>query len=313
MVAIRFYTSDDASTWDAFVEASRNGTFILQRRYMDYHQDRFDDASIIVCDGGKLLALLPAHRDGDLLHSHRGLTYGGFVFDTAMTTLRMMAVFEALIEFLRSRGFRGLSYAPVPHIYHRGPSEEDCHALFRLGARIENRQVLSVIDMSARLPWQNRRNRQAKRAISSRLTVCQSDDWTAYWRLLEGQLDQRFGGSPVHSLAEIQQLQGELPDNIKLYLCNSESKDIQAGVVIYETARVARSQYIASNDAGRRNGAVDLMFRELLDVQYADKPYFDFGTSAGRDAGGMSRGIIEQKEGFGARTIVHDVYELMFP
>jgi hypothetical protein len=311
MITITAYEPAFESDWDVFVKGSRNGTFILLRQYMGYHKDRFEDASIVVRDGGKILALLPAHRSGDTLFSHRGLTYGGFVINAAMTLPGMMAMFEAVIVFLRSHGFRRLSYAPVPHVYHRNPSEEDCYALFSLGATIEKRQALSVIDMSARLPRQSRRNRGAKRARAKGLVVRRSHAWRAFWRLLEDQLAERFTANPVHTSEEIEALQAKFPDNIKLFACLNETNEIEAGVVIYESEQVARTQYIASSDSGRQNGAVDLLFADLLDGEFADKPYFDFGTSNGTDGNGLARSLIEQKEGFGARTIVQDVYELM--
>ena len=46
---------------------------------MEYHADRFTDYSLLVYDGNKLLALLPANRSGDVLYSHAGLTYGGVI------------------------------------------------------------------------------------------------------------------------------------------------------------------------------------------------------------------------------------------
>lgn len=46
----------------------------------------------------------------------------------------------------------------------------------------------------------------------------------------------------------------------------------------------------------------------LIHVYYASKPYFDFGTSD--EDGKLNLGLIDQKEGFGARTVVHDHYVL---
>ncbi|HUR80134.1 MAG TPA: GNAT family N-acetyltransferase, partial [Thermoanaerobaculia bacterium] len=77
--AVRF-TPDDAPAWNEFVRASRNGTFLFDRGYMDYHADRFEDRSLLFFDSAdRLVAVLPAHRRGTELISHGGLTYGGFV------------------------------------------------------------------------------------------------------------------------------------------------------------------------------------------------------------------------------------------
>ena len=46
--------------WNQLVADSRNGLFLFDRRYMDYHSDRFPDLSAIAyCDGAPSV-LLPA-------------------------------------------------------------------------------------------------------------------------------------------------------------------------------------------------------------------------------------------------------------
>ncbi len=73
------YAPSRASIWDTFVDTSRNGTFLLTRPYMDYHADRFEDCSLMAYKNGKLRAVLPANISGKTLHSHQGLTYGGWI------------------------------------------------------------------------------------------------------------------------------------------------------------------------------------------------------------------------------------------
>jgi hypothetical protein len=82
------------------------------------------------------------------------------------------------------------------------------------------------------------------------------------------------------------------------------------GVVIHESDRVARAQYIAANERGQKLGALDLVFSELLTRTFATKPYFDFGTSDQDDGRKINQGLVDQKEGYGARMIAHDHYEI---
>ena len=79
-MTIERYTPAHAAEWDAFVDASRNGTFLHRRGYMDYHAHRFADHSLMARDhAGRLLAVLPAHTSGTVLASHNGLSYGGWL------------------------------------------------------------------------------------------------------------------------------------------------------------------------------------------------------------------------------------------
>jgi hypothetical protein len=53
-----------------------------------------------------------------------------------------------------------------------------------------------------------------------------------------------------------------------------------------------------------------LIFDELLSKHYHSKKYFDFGTSDEQEGRQLNRGLIDQKEGYGARVVTHDHYEV---
>jgi hypothetical protein len=307
---VQRYTPADAPEWDAFVAASKNGTFLLHRGYMDYHADRFKDHSLLVRDPeGRLRTVLPAHADGRRLISHGGLTYGGFVSGPDMKVPLMLEVFEAVASYLASQGFQEWVYKTIPAIYHRGPAEEDRYALFLAGASLHRRDVLAVVDQRARLPYQERRARAVNRGRKAGLTSGEDDDLAGFWEVVTANLRQRHGVAPVHSPDEIERLRGRFPTNIRLFTCRADSR-LLAGVLIYESPTVAHTQYIASTEEGRRAAALDLLFADLLGRHYADRPYFDFGISNEANGRKLNRGLIDQKEGFGARAVAHDHYLL---
>ena len=308
-IQVKRYEGADQALWDAFVDASKNGTFLFRRDYMDYHADRFDDCSLLFFNNEKLQAILPANRSGDDVHSHQGLTYGGFVTSYSMTVPGMVAIAEAACASLRSSGARRLMYKTIPAIYHRIPAEEDLHALFQAGAALYRRDVLSVVHPSRLAPVQSRRRRGAQKAQKTGVVISRSTDWPGFWALLSGHLSERFGSTPVHSLNEIERLSTRFQDNITLYVAEL-SGELLAGIVLYETSTVARTQYIASSDTGRQIGALDLLIFTLLDNICPTKLFVDLGSSNGALQGTLNTGLIEQKEGFGARTVVHDFYQL---
>ena len=80
MIEVVRYDTTRTSEWDAFVSKSKNGTFILCRVFMDYHKDRFSDHSLMIYYNYKLLAVVPAHEQNQILYAHQGLTYGGVVW-----------------------------------------------------------------------------------------------------------------------------------------------------------------------------------------------------------------------------------------
>jgi Acetyltransferase (GNAT) domain len=303
------YHESRKDIWDQFVAGSKNGTFLFQRDYMDYHRDRFEDYSLLLWDEDILVALLPANADHDVVSSHGGLTYGGFLTDEKIKLPRMLEVFDAALGFLRENSFRRVIYKTIPHIYHRLPAEEDHYALFLCNAQLVRRGVLTVCASAHPLPIQERRRRGARKASQQGLVVKQTENFEAYWDILAERLMEAFGARPAHSLAEIQLLQSRFPDNIKLF-CALEGESTLGGVVIYETDEVAHAQYIAANERCRTLGALDLVFTKLLGDHYKSKRYFDFGTSDEADGRVLNRGLIDQKEGYGARAVAHDHYAI---
>ena len=304
------YTPALQSEWDSFVRASKNGSFLFLRDYMEYHSDRFVDSSLLIrSDEGKLLALLPANRTASRVSSHAGLTYGGFVTSDAMKLPTMLEVFDASLEHLQADGVTHVIYKSVPFIYHRVPAEEDRYALFLCGATVVRRGVLAVSASGARPPLQERRKRGAKKAKQHGVVVRETDDFASYWTILAERLRQTHGAAPVHTLAEVEQLRSRFPENIKLKAA-FESSTMVAGVVVHESERVARAQYIAASDRGQEIGALDLIFIEMLTEDYNAKPYFDFGTSDEQDGRHVNKGLLDQKEGYGARVVAHDHYEI---
>lgn len=310
VIKVTRYTREDKARWDPFVSASRNATFMLLRDYMDYHSARFIDHSLLVHDAkGALLALLPANQLDGTLQSHGGLTYGGVISAATMTTPNMLEVFDAVVLYLREQGFKRLAYKTIPSIYHRYPAEEDRYALFRLDARLTRRDVLSVIAQESRIPFQKRRQRKITQASKLALEIRTADVFGPFWAILEENLAAAHGVKPVHTLDEIQMLAQRFPQNIRLHVCLEEGNVI-AGVVVFDTGRVAHMQYISTSLRGRETGALDLLFATLIERDYAQRAYFDFGISNEDNGKHLNLGLIEQKEGFGARAVVHDFYEL---
>ena len=307
---VRAYSADEAEEWDRFVTDSRNGTFLLKRQYMDYHADRFEDASLwIERSDGRPLAILPANRDGSRIDSHGGLTYGGLVLADGARAAEVIACFSALVESLLKGGFETLRYKTIPGIYHRQPAEDDRYPLFLLGAELCRRDLLSVDDLRNPGPIQQRRKRGAKKALKAGVSIAPDDRLGEFWPLLETVLSDRHEAAPVHRLEEIALLAGRFPENIQLWTARSEGT-ILAGTVLYIDSETVHAQYIAANDDGRQLGALDLLFSTLITHFSPSHRFFDFGISNEDGGRKLNRGLIQFKEGFGARSTAHDHYLL---
>lgn len=140
------------------------------------------------------------------------------------------------------------------------------------------------------------------------MTIQQSDDYAAFWQILQGNLQARYGVRPVHTLDEMLLLKSRFPDNIQLYTAQLDGRVI-GGTVLYLTGKVLHTQYISSTSEGKHLGAVDALFDCILNKDYANYPIFDFGKSTEGDTSTLNESLIYQKEGFGGRGVCYDTYE----
>src|SRR5690349_11161078 len=96
---VRQYEQSDRESWNEFIESSKNGTFLFDRNYMDYHSNRFKDNSLMIYDSKeKLVAVLPANKRENILLSHGGLTYGGLITNDKITTPLVIEIFSDVLD-----------------------------------------------------------------------------------------------------------------------------------------------------------------------------------------------------------------------
>ena len=304
---VQTYGASQSGVWDDFVRRSQ-GTFLHERAYMDYHQDRFPDASVMVYEKGKLAAVLPATAAGTEVSSHGGLTYGGLLH-TGLTAAKVLAAFDALNAHYRAAGFETVLYKPVPAIYHPYPADEDLYALFRLDATLVARGIASAVPIDGRKRFTEARRGGLRKAERAGCVVAQSDDLSEFWAALEANLEAKHGAQPVHSLAEMTLLKGRFPEQIRLFEARIDGA-FGAGCVVFDTGRVAHAQYITSTHEGRAAGALDALFDGIINghCEREGTHTFDFGTSTEDGGRTLNEGLIFQKEGFGGRGVVYDTY-----
>lgn len=310
MFDIKRYGDSDCAAWNDFVAQSKQGTFLFDRRYMDYHRDRFADYSLLFYQKGKLYAILPANIVGDTLWSHQGLTYGGLLTDKHATTADVCTLFEEFNFYLRDHGIHHVVYKAMPWIYQLLPAEEDLYAIFnRCHAQLMVRNVSSTIVQDCALKWRRIRQFGANKAEKEGICVVQDDRaYADFWQVLTDNLLHTYHTRPVHTLAEINRLHDDFPDNIRLYVARLDEKVI-GGTLLYVTPQVVHAQYISATPEGKHLHAIDAIFRKVLTEDYKDCHYFDFGISNEDRGRYLNEGLIYQKEGFGGRAVCYDWYE----
>jgi hypothetical protein len=291
------------------------GTLLHTRRFLGYHGDRFDDASVVLRDGqGRLVGVMPAAMDPGVdacVGSHPGLTFGGVVHDGSLLGASMLEALENLAEHYRQRGFERLRYAPVPFIYQRRPSGDDLYALFRLGAGRTRCDISCAADLELGTSLSSRRRRGLAKARREGVEVAEGRELVdELWPVVEANLAERHGARPVHSAAEMRLLTDLFPHDIRVVVARHDGASV-GGVVLFESPRVSHAQYIASTGDGNAVGALDAVFEHCLArATSRGARFFDFGTS-NREAGRvLNEGLYEFKAQFGGGGVAYETYDL---
>ena len=309
MFTIVRYSTDRHDAWNSYVAKARNATFLFYREYMDYHSDRFRDHSLMFYVGNHLHSVMPAHEVGEIFCTHRGLTYGGLLMDENVTTVDVVTLFDELNGYLSGQGFKKVLYRAIPWVYHRLPAEEDLYAMFwKCGARLQQRMSGTVIVIGEHLRWRKDHRRRLKQAQEAGITVKADASLAEFWPVLNDNLMRKFQAQSVHTLEEIELLKARFPDNIIQYSAYLEGQ-IVGGITFYVMGHVLHGQYSGTTDDGKRLGAMEAIYHQVMYHDYANMRYLDFGTSNEQGGVVLNEGLIAHKEGYGGRTVCYDTYE----
>lgn len=313
MIEVKLYENDQKSDWDNLVSNGKNTSFLFYRDFMEYHSDRFHDYSLTFWEKNRLLAAIPANRVGDEVYSHQGLSYGGIILQRETKLIKVVEVLYEALHFLAAKNISQLTLKVIPRIYNTVPADELDWALTQCGADLFRRDSTLAIDSKVSLKYQSRRTRSIKKAIKLNPWVSRGNDISElalFWKeVLTPNLLARYGVQPVHSIAEISRLMEIFPQEIQHYNVYLGDK-IMAGATMFLNENVAHAQYISGTEQGRTNGCLDYLFDFLITQKFKNHRYFDFGNSNENQGTAVNKGLLDWKEGFGARAISHDFYRV---
>ena len=272
---------------------------------MDYHKDRFTDASLLIYSGKVLLAVLPGNSYQKSFLSHQGLTYGGWIFKKGIDSVLQQEIIQSTLKFLFTKGFDRIRVKPVPEFYHSEKLDNDALMLSSGGVLVDE-DPNYAIELPKVISDRGKRW-GVQKAMNLGIHIEEDDGFVTFWEeILMPYHKQVLGYEPVHSLAEIEYLAGKNPEKIRQF--NAYHKgEILAGVTVFVHPEVARTQYIASTEDGRKNRAVDLLIGFLM--RHVGEKYIDLGGVTDPKTGLPKESLVQWKESFGGELYVGKVWE----
>jgi hypothetical protein len=308
---VKKYDQNDYKIWNDFIAQAKNATFLFHRDFMEYHKDRFEDFSLLVYQDEKLISILPANKVGNSLYSHQGLTYGGLVSNTKVKGEKVEAVLDAILYFLKENSFETFYYKPIPNFYFPEGNNEIDFFLFKRGAVLDRKEMNLAVNLELPLQISKSKLKHFRRIEDLDLDIMEEEDFNSFWeKILEPRLLEKFNVKPVHTKEEILLLKQNFPENIRQYSVY-QNDEIIAGITIFETENVVKSQYGATSKKGKEVRALDFLFINLIEKYKRNgKRFFDMGIVNEENESGYHSGLLKQKEELGCTVYNQDFYKI---
>jgi hypothetical protein len=310
-LTVKKYDQNDYQLWNDFVSQAKNATFLFHRDFMEYHQDRFQDFSLLIFEEEKLKAILPANKNGNAVYSHQGLTYGGLVFLRKLNGEKAELILDSVLGFFKENDIETFYYKPIPNFYFPDGNQEIDFFLLKRGAVIERKEMNLAVNLNLPLKISKSKLKHFRRIENLDLDILEEDTFEPFWtEVLEPRLTEKFNAKPVHSKEEMALLKSKFPQHIKQYSVYQNDKII-AGITLFETKNVVKSQYGATTKNGEEVRALDFLFINLIHkYKRKGKHFFDMGIVNEDNELGYHPGLLKQKEELGCTVYNQDFYKL---
>ncbi len=320
MFRIRPATSDDRKPWTDFVHRSNNGTVFHLPAFLDYHPEgRFRNEHLIAEDSdGRIAAIIPgalADRDGTTwFRSYPGASYGGPVLEDDASLSTVENLIDDLLEYCRRAGYGMLEMTIPPTVYFRRPHNYIDFVLQNHGFTRSKSELTALIDLrrlgeEIDLAFRESARRGVRKARKSGLRVIEDRDFSRFYPVLAGNLNDRHGVSPTHTLEELVRLEALLgPEKIRQFITVDDAGEVFAGMVMFHAnPRVTLAFYISHNEKHQSLRPVNLVYREVIEwARQMGYSHLDLGTFTLN--GEVNHGLCRFKESFTARGMFRNTF-----
>jgi len=319
MIDIELYCPEKHDFWDNFVNNSNNGTIFHQRHFLNYHPPgRFKDHSLVFFENDIPIALMPAVditlEGRRCLLSHRGSSYGGIVQPVGQGVEKNFEIVNALNAYAISKGFDRIQMTLVPDVYNHQLNNYLEFACFRTGYTYLKREISSVLKLEESIEKNIAKFKKTHRTAFRKgekmgVTVRVSDDYAAFYGILERNLRLRHNVSPTHSLNEMLDLKERYPERIRLYGAYLDDKMI-AGIVMFDANKSVTLAFYISHDMDfQKYRGVNVVFKDVIgDSIKRGFHYLDYGIFTVNMEPNF--GLARFKENFGAGGVFRDTLYL---
>jgi hypothetical protein len=310
---IKYDANKHEILWDSFVLKSNNGTIFHSRKFLSYHKERsFQDCSFLFQNKNNVEALFTGAIIDDVLYSHPGSSFGGFIYNQLSFEFGSKIV-ELLLEFAQQNNLKEIVIVPTPFIYYNQYNEVMEYCLYIKGFNVIEYYISSFVNLESNLLDQlhNRKKRYIKK-MEGKIEIKLSKDLDAFYPILVNN-KLKHKTKPTHTLEELKILMQQFPDEIKLLLSYQNNKII-GGALNFITNKNSCILFYNMIDYKYQNLQVASLqiYASLKWAQENNLKFLDIGVSQLYEGNKIipHESLINFKEQFGAKAMIRKVMKL---
>lgn len=321
-ITIRRYTGEEMdTTWDQLIDSSPQGTIFHTRRFLSYHPaGRFTDHSLLLFDGGNLLAIFPAAEVLDetgskILKSHPGASYGGMVTHENLATAECIELLEALSAYASEQGFKSIEFRAPERIFHSHPAEQMEYALLHSGFSRAYEEIGTYFDLEEywdksdeelimTIPQKTRPPIRKGLSGGLQFRPLAGDEVRDLHALITRNLI-KHEATPTHSEAELMRLVQLFPDRIPSFGI-FEGAVLIGGFVLFEITRKKWHIFYSAMDYeySKLNPLHFGLYQLLCWSRTNRYKYLNYGISTEDQGKIINWGLLKFKESFGGNGVI---------
>lgn len=325
-IVLTKYNGKWREKWDDFVmEHSLNGTFLHTRNFLEYHGERFTDASLIAYKGNDtIVAVIPAcvmFENGEKIFcSHRGSTFGGIVIGEDFYNIEhVQAVLILLEEYLREEAYQKIELKCTGDIFEKRNTRLINYFLYQKGYdKVEElsgyidfnsykEDIISNFSASRRRGYRYAEKNNLE--FKYLLTNCEIGQ---FYHILCENLN-KFSKKPVHTLEELIEFKEKrLKDVVEFYGVYKDDELVAGSMVFKFKKDVFHTQYLAARQDKLQLFPMNFLNEKLIEcAKKQGFRYFSFGISTEREGTVLNESLAEFKQGFGIQWTLNQTYKKM--
>jgi Acetyltransferase (GNAT) domain len=321
-ITVKQYTADYRGEWDAFVDASNNGTMFHKQAFLDYHAEgKLPFHHLMFYNGNELVSVLPSGltNHNTVLWSPLGASYGSFVTKDIPFALSL-AIVDALLDYGRHIDLKEIFLIPPPLVYNKTLSQHLEYAMLYRRFDFELHYIshaLPITGEDATKEFDKKAQRDIRTIIANNnIRVEESDDYESFYAIL---LDnkRRHNATPTHSLDDLYRLRALVPQHLRLILVYLDDTPIAGSLLFLCNSSVVLCFYNMLLHEYSHLRPVFLMMHEIVSWAHEHRyKWVDIGVSqvpTAEDPMTPSLSLIAFKERFNARGFIRNTYHFSFP